>query len=367
MSQAIFIKRLTLLRGLISSDSEKVQFNNQVVESISNTIGRLDSNTFVNRPFLKYIETYKNSEKLKTLSDGEFAEISQYILPIISPDESDELARRFDNLVLGISVEFMQSGTVSQTALRKLEKIAKGLKKKKNIPSIASKMNAIELILSNNFLSSLSLDGLEVIRVGLRDLIKLLDQEDGKEDVYTDFEDEIFVDAIVQGPVLSQNLNLEDYREKLKDFLNSHRANLTLYKIRNNKPLGELDIKELETILFANDSEAKAEFEKLYGRKKPLTVFARQAVGMERPAVMEMFSEILSKVGLSKSQSDFLMQIVDHISHNGIMEVDSLYDSPFTNYHSASIDGLFPNDVDNIISIIEKINQTAYALPAKVM
>jgi len=359
LSQSIFTKRLEILETLTTS-GENLEYKKSIEGQLINSIGKLDSDTFVNRPALKYIEKYKKSGALSLLSEGQRAEILQHILPLINPEEGDELSRRFDNLILSMQRDFLSRNTVKPSELARLVKIARGLRKKINIPDVASHRVLIESVLDANFAQGITIHDLEIIRTSFRNLIRLLDQEDGADDVYTNFEDEV-LELIVGAPEAPlQNLKLDDYKEKLKAVLLDQGSNTTLYKIRHGRPVTQFDISELERILFADNLDSKDQFKKLYGENQPLTVFARQVVGLDRSAVMAEFSEVLGKVGLSKSQTDFLQQIIEHLTQNGIMEVEALYEAPFTDYHSSSIDGLFPNDADNIISIIGRINQTAY-------
>ena len=58
---------------------------------------------------------------------------------------------------------------------------------------------------------------------------------------------------------------------------------------------------------------------------------------------------------LSAQQLTFLRLLQNHIVQNGGIEIDRLYEPPFTNLHAESVDGLFPAaaDVNDILAILE--------------
>jgi len=51
----------------------------------------------------------------------------------------------------------------------------------------------------------------------------------------------------------------------------------------------------------------------------------------------------------------------NHIAQNGGIEIARLYESPFTNLHAESVDGLFTNagDVDDILAILSRFEPTS--------
>ena len=79
-------------------------------------------------------------------------------------------------------------------------------------------------------------------------------------------------------------------------------------------------------------------------------------VGLEPAAVERAFTEFVHKHPmLSAHQVRFLQLLQNHITQQGGIEVERLYEPPFTDVHAESVDGLFPEpgDVDEILSILQ--------------
>ena len=57
---------------------------------------------------------------------------------------------------------------------------------------------------------------------------------------------------------------------------------------------------------------------------------------------------------LSSQQLRFLQVLQNYIAQNGGIELDRLYEPPFTTIHAESVDGIFtnPGDVDELLAIL---------------
>ena len=103
----------------------------------------------------------------------------------------------------------------------------------------------------------------------------------------------------------------------------------------------------------------KEAFEKAYGTDRPLGVFIRAIVGLDRNAAKEAFSGLLAKSPLSANQIRFIDLIIDHLVLNGVMNLDALFEPPFTHIHDQGVSGLFAEDAEKVVSIIRQVNENA--------
>ncbi len=81
----------------------------------------------------------------------------------------------------------------------------------------------------------------------------------------------------------------------------------------------------------------------------------RSLVGLDAAAVEQAFTAFVHKhPRLSSQQLRFLHLLQNHIAQNGGIELERLYEPPFTTIHAESIDGLFPEpgDVDELLAIL---------------
>ncbi len=63
---------------------------------------------------------------------------------------------------------------------------------------------------------------------------------------------------------------------------------------------------------------------------------------------------------LTATQSNFVRQIIDYLTLQGVMEIGALYEPPFSDHHAQGPEGLFPDpDIDALVHIIRDINSNA--------
>lgn len=124
-----------------------------------------------------------------------------------------------------------------------------------------------------------------------------------------------------------------------------------------------MDIEELEQILFSSEElESKDKFEKIYGHQNSLGFFIRNIVGLDREAAKSSFAKYLTNTNYKSNQIRFIDQIINHLTHNGTMNPRLLYSTPFTDFSSDGIDGVFSeDDINYIIKTINDINKNAVA------
>ncbi|MDN5634997.1 MAG: restriction endonuclease subunit R, partial [Brevibacterium sp.] len=73
-----------------------------------------------------------------------------------------------------------------------------------------------------------------------------------------------------------------------------------------------------------------------------LGLFVRSLIGLDRAAVMELFGEYLDESRFSAVQIEFVRQIVNELSTNGIVERGRLFEEPYTDIYSGDVFELFP-------------------------
>lgn len=151
------------------------------------------------------------------------------------------------------------------------------------------------------------------------------------------------------------NINdLKDYKKKVEYYLNSHKDELAIYKLRNNKTITKQDVETLENILFkqlGNPSDYQKEF-----GDTPVTQLVRKIVGLERNAANEFFSEFLNNESFNSKQIHFIKLIVNYVVKNGFIEDNGvLMEDPFRTV--GDIIDLFENHVEERNKLIMTINE----------
>ncbi|MFZ2170398.1 MAG: type I restriction-modification enzyme R subunit C-terminal domain-containing protein, partial [Methylococcaceae bacterium] len=228
------------------------------------------------------------------------------------------------------------------------------------IPAIKAQMPLIQAITGDEWWQDVTLAMLEIARKNLRALVKLIEKEK-KKVVYTDFEDELGDETPVDLPHVGTGMDLAKFRDKARQFLKAHASHVSLQRLRRNQPLTPLDLTELERMLI----EAGGSPELISQAKEQghgLGIFIRSLVGLNREAATQAFSEFISGTTATPNQIEFIDLVVQYLTENGVMEPDSLYESPFTDINPLGPEGVFPSaKVDQMVQVLMEIRQRAVA------
>ena len=215
----------------------------------------------------------------------------------------------------------------------------------------------INKILHTNYVDDAGIDEFEHIRVSLRNFMKYLPNSNTiKYD--TNFTDEILSTEWNESEL--ENDELKNYKAKAEFYVRQHQDNIAIAKLKTNQPLTEVDIENLEQILW-KEVGSKDDYEKEYGHK-PLGEFVREIVGLDMNAAKEAFSEFLNDTNLDRRQIYFVNQIVEYIVHNGMLkDLSVLQESPFTD--KGSVAEIFTDMTVwmGIRKVIDRINANAVA------
>ena len=332
-----------------------IAYRKALVEHLSEKVKELNRDNFAVRQHLKYVDLYSDTANYQTLTYEDTLLVREELAPLILPDEDEASAVRFDALLYGLELAYLDGKKYGKARSDLLKKVA-AISNVANIPEIMVQAELINKILHTDYLDNAGIDEFEDIRKNLRDLMKYI-----KKIVYhydTNFEDDIL--SIDWRESELDNDDLKNYKAKAEYYVRQHQDNIVIAKLKKNKPMTQADIKELEKILW-NDLGTKEEYLAEYG-DKPLGEFVREIVGLDMNAAKEAFSEYLEGANLDSRQIYFVNQIVEYIVHNGLMKDFSvLQEPPFTD--QGSVVDIFTdlNVWMGIRKVIESINANAAA------
>ena len=287
-------------------------------------------------------------------------ELFDHIAPLMTETDQDEMAKRFDALMLDIQLSVLNGEKKQAGLIQKVVSTAGKLSKKASIPSVARKLDYIKDAQNKTFWQAGDIQAIERLRIELRDLIKFIDFE-STPIYFTMFEDE-FEGNVMEHQLVYNFNDLDAYKRKVEQYLKQHSSHLTIHKIRNNIQITKGELGELEIMLF-NQGElgTKEEFVKAFG-EQPLGKFIRGIVGLDTNAAKLAFGEILIGQTLNSQQIRFMDTIINFFTVKGIIEPEMLFEPPFTDINTSGIRGLFDEITSQkIVSLINQINHTAEA------
>jgi len=365
--QQIFEAKLKvseLILELVEKTDEDIEVRDSYLDELHKTIQNLDEKRFVVRKELRYVKEYSNKKRWLNISKSDVQEINTHLSHLHpSSKDDDELARRFDMLILIYQILLLSGSDNTAKYMSKIFRTATSLQKKDNIPQVSIHIPLIKEIQTDQFWETISVKKLDSLRNSLRDLIKYLDTQK-QEPIYTHFEDELDYDGIkVRGHVNTSYESLQSYKDRVESYIRRNKDHLIINKLRRNISITKKELEVIEDMLFTDSvAGTRQEFIEQYG-EKPLGAFIRSITGLDQAALNNAFSDFLQVGDLRADQMTFIHTIISYLSKNGTIDKTMLYESPFTDLHDQGISGIFDNDSDliKIVKIIDTINSNSIA------
>ena len=343
------------LQDLAYQTTELIAFRKSLVDDMVRKVRELNKENFAVRQHLRYVEQYSSPDKYNSLTYEDTLLMAEELASLITPDEDEASAVRFDALMYGIELAYL-AGKKYSRARTDLYKKVSGIASVANIPEIMVQSELINKILHTDYLDNAGINEFEHIRENLRDLMKYIPRIGVK--YITNFDDEILSVEWNESDLESDDL--KNYKAKAEFYIRQHQDEAAIAKLKSNVPLSAEDIKSLERILWS-EVGSKKDYEAEYG-EKPLGEFVREIVGLDMTAAKAAFAEYLNDVNLDADQIYFVNQIIEYIVRNGVMkDMSVLQEPPFTD--RGSIVEVF-TDISiwlGIRNVIDKINANAAA------
>ena len=343
------------LQDLAYQTTDLIAFRKTLVEDMVRKVRELNKENFAVRQHLKYVERYAEPDSYNALTYEDTLLMGQELAPLITPEEDDARALRFDALLYGIELAYLAGkkyGKARSDLLKKVSAVASVA----NIPEIMMQAELIDKILHSDYVETAGICEFEHIRENLRDLIKYIPVSKVHYD--TNFDDEILSVDWKESEL--ENDDLKNYKAKAEFYVRQHMDDAVIAKLKGNVPLTAEDVQALEKALWS-EVGTKQDYEAEYGQK-PLGEFVREIVGLDMNAAKEAFAQYLNDAALDSRQIYFVNQIVEYIVHNGMMkDLSVLQEAPFTDY--GSIVEVF-TDLSvwaGIRQAIERVNANAVA------
>lgn len=355
------LKVTQLISEVPEKTNEHIEIRDKYLDELHGTIKNLDHDRFIVRKELRYVTEYSSKSKWLNLSKGDVQEINAHLSHLQPANkDDDELARRFDMLVLIYQVLLLSESGNTGKYMSKIFRTASALQKKDNIPQVAIHIPLIKEVQTEQYWETINIKKLEELRVALRELIKYLEVQ--KQDpVYTHFEDEIDLENITSREPVSTYVSLQSYKDRVESYIRKNRSHLTIHKLCNNIQITKAELDELEKILFTESiAGTKDDFIKQYG-ERPLGAFIRSITGLNEQAVNEAFADFLQTGNLRADQITFVRTIMSYLTKNGTINKQMLFEPPFTDLNDQGLIGVFEDEADvvKIVKIIDIINGNA--------
>ncbi len=334
LTENIFCKQVRLIFGLQESafsDTAYRDFRTALVDKCHNDISELSYDLVSVRLKKEYVEKFNKENSFAVLSETDKYELTTHIAPLITTEDTDESAKRFDNFMYGIMLANMEQLPAMNHMKKQLCNTALLLEKKANIPQIQQKIQLIRDIRTDDFWRDISILTFEKIRCELRDLMQFLNDGNSVHKIFTDLFDPVIVQN--EGEILGEAYDFEDYRKKVNRYVEEHKNDEVIFKLNHNIPLSNNDFEELERI-FTQELGGTDDYKREYG-DTPFGLLIRKIAKLDHESAMAAFSDFINDGSLNQQQIAFIHKIIIHIENNGYIEdVTILMQPPFDKPYS---------------------------------
>ena len=376
ISKRLFTLRLKLLRELGHTEAgsnaikehirkfdepetEEEVFKS-IVELLKSEVDAMNTSNFIVRAKRKLVEKYQDSVAWVQLDDTKLNELETEIAGLPTEKKAEMVeAKMFDLLMLRLQISRLKGTGGYLKMKQQVMDIAASLTgtSAAAIPNVKEQLTLLNEIQEDSWWEDVTVPMLEVVRLRVRNLVQFAEKRKGSP-VYTDFEDEMGEETIVELPGLKGQVSFERFREKARAYLLKHQASDALQKLRLNEPLSETDLDELSRILAESGTGDETLIAK--AAEGGLGIFVRSLVGLDREAAKAALGEFIASQTASSNQIEFINMIIDYLTEHGVIEPRVLYESPFTDINPKGPDGVFDDAmVDRLLSTLKSIRESA--------
>lgn len=347
----------------IGSGDELAALRQGVIEELHEEVTAMNQDNFIVRTEREHVVHFTDRSVWNDLDDAALGDLRAHVAGLPSERVAEHItAKLFDLICLNLQLAILRSSGEFIAYRDRIRELANQLEVMESIPAIRAELALIQDLQTEEYWQDITLPMIEQIRRKLRGLIQLIERRTSNP-VYTMLTDQIGEASEVVLKDFSTGINLAQYRKKVEAYIRANENHVAIAKLRHNKPLTPTDLEELERFVYQSEPvESRERFIECFGSDKPLPLFIRSLVGLDRGAALKAFGKFLDGSRYNSQQIRFVEMIIERLTKHGIIEPGQLYEPPFTSLHHEGLDGTFgDSDADGIVAIIAEIHRVAAA------
>lgn len=365
LTQSVFEARLGLAETALKVQSPEAL--GIATRLISADVAALPEDCLSVKERWRQIQTLRKDGVIESFQPATAAALKGDIAPLMQWRDvrGREAALDFDRLMARLQASRLsQAANADDLRDRVIEQVSQ---LPINLKQVVERLPAIRKAKSIEFHETATVVDLESIRDELRGVMKYRDRE------RTPRPDPVFLNVAEDEAgyrtevhkVKMEGLDLAAYRNRVESVLRGllDRSE-ALRKIRMGEPVSSDDLEELisEVLLMDPDLHLDELLVHYPNRAENLAAAIRQIIGMDPERVDEHFRSFVRKYpGLNANQVRFLEILKSYLARYGAIELEKLWDTPFTTVHAEGIDGVFTDStqVDDLLGLLTDLNREA--------
>lgn len=236
-----------------------------------------------------------------------------------------------------------------------------------NLKPVQEKLSCIQKAKQTSFYQNATLADLETIRQELRGIMRYrkTDVRERAKPLFLNVAEDETGFHVTPHKVKLAGMDLAAYRSRVQSVLEGlFEQSPALRKIRAGEPVAEADLDALVSDVLLQDPDLRLQdlLEHYPNKSQSLALAIRRIVGMDAAKVDEHLKSFVQQYpSLTANQIRFLELLKSHISTYGAIELERLWETPFTALHAEGIDGVFTDSaqIDSLLELLENLNNTA--------
>jgi type I restriction enzyme R subunit len=168
LSQLLFETKLEIameVRSNGESTKDDQILANDYINELHKLIASLDRERFVVRKELRLVNEFTDRARWENIVKGDAVDICLHLSNLPAVTNDDELALRFDLIVLNLQLAILLRSNKQINLIRRISRIGKLLMKKKNIPAVYEKIEIIKAVQTGEFWQQINLKRIEQVRL----------------------------------------------------------------------------------------------------------------------------------------------------------------------------------------------------------
>ncbi|MFF7185076.1 DEAD/DEAH box helicase family protein [Streptomyces sp. NPDC008222] len=322
------------------------------------TVRGMNLDNFLVRPHRRHVELFGGDFTAWHRIDDDAAHaLSEHVLGLPSdyrPEGEDqgEDAKRFDLLAYRLQLAALEGGSEYARLRGQLREIAEDLLGKRTmIPAVRDESVLLESLTEDAWWQDVTVPMLEHVRRRLRGLAHLIEAPSVRKIVYTDIAEDHGTLSEVELKGLPVGTDEERFKQKARAYLQNHREQEAVRKLRENEQITAEDLAVLEGIFLAEGVASAEDLEQKRAAEGGLGVFLRGVGGLDKAAAQEAFSGFVAGRDLSAGQIDLVGLMVRYVAANGLIGIRDLYENGFFRSRGV-IDNHFTDDEIDALDVV---------------
>nr|WP_239032960.1 DEAD/DEAH box helicase family protein [Pseudoalteromonas luteoviolacea] len=355
LSQKLFEARLNLAEQALNK-ADVASFE-AVIALIHQDITALDMNTIAVRDSWQAVETCKNLPALNQFPPS----IKQLLWSDVAPlmqwrnimGQSE--AYRFDTeMAILQTLLYRDKGDIDLVKSPMLKKVGS---LQMHLNEVRVKASDIAIIQAEPYWQDLTFAALEQSRVALRGIIHLRDKESTvPEPVQVlDIKEEEVEYQIEERAANIVSIDYQIYKKEVEQTLAPlFGSDDILQKIRTGEKVSEADLAQLNSLVHTQNPNVDLNTLKEFYPESTasLDTILRTIVGMDKAAIEASFTSFIQQTHthMNSKQQRFINMLKNHLIRHGSINIEQLYEAPFTSVHDMGLDGVFSEQQADVIA-----------------